>query len=295
MKTHICYLFCCLPFFIGTSQTKQFILDIGYTIQVLEELHYTPIVFEVEESDLLHSKVRGYKQENSSIVDQQNLIKNEVDSKINFFVSDVVYLNQLSGSFLQLADYVVVNNNENGFFKNELITKDVAKKSKISKDNIADIDHTTLIKCIETNKYYFVKQDFSEKFDFTDTLLSNYNDQLLDVKDDNKRDIVASEIDEEHTLEQYKAMIRRCRELTTKLIVHNKLLIKRWAMTKSQTTELKRDLVEARLLSYRIDDFNKRYSKKNQEVIKEHFDKEALDSYINFSNVLMATESYANF
>jgi len=271
MKTHICYLFCCLPFFIGTSQTKQFILDIGYTIQVLEELHYTPIVFEVEESDLLHSKVRGYKQENSSIVDQQNLIKNVVDRKMNFFVSDVVYLNQLSGSFLQLA------------------------KSKISKDNIADIDHTTLIKCIETNKYYFVKQDFSEKFDFTDTLLSNYHDQLLDVKDDNKRDIVASEIDEEHTLEQYKAMIRRCRELTTKLIVHNKLLIKRWAMTKSQTTELKRDLVEARLLSYRIDDFNKRYSKKNQEVIKEHFDKEALDSYINFSNVLMATESYANF
>ncbi len=96
-----------------------------------------------------------------------------------------------------------------------------------------------------------------------------------------------------YPVEEYEAMIARCKELSLKIIAYDKM-IQDGTMKRSQRKAWKRDLMEAKLLNYRIDDFTNAYIKQNYSLI-EHVDNKSLSDYYDFSKVLENANKYAGF
>ncbi len=94
-----------------------------------------------------------------------------------------------------------------------------------------------------------------------------------------------------YSMEEYDALIERCRELTSKLVEYDKM-IQEGSMTKKQKKQWKRDVVEAKMLNFRIDDFTSTLIKENYSLI-EHLNKEALSDYYDFSKILESSMNYA--
>ncbi len=92
---------------------------------------------------------------------------------------------------------------------------------------------------------------------------------------------------------EYEAMVKRGKELTTLLIEHDKL-VKKGSMTKKQITAWKRDVIEAKLLSYRIDDFTYSYIKEGYSLI-DLVSPNVLSDYYDFSKKLESSSQYAGF
>ncbi|SHI37288.1 hypothetical protein [Aquimarina spongiae] len=96
-----------------------------------------------------------------------------------------------------------------------------------------------------------------------------------------------------YPVEEYKAMIARCKELSLKIIAYDRM-IQEGTMKRSQRKAWKRDLMEAKLLNYRIDDFTNAYLRQNYSLI-EHVDNKSLSDYYDFSKVLESANKYAGF
>ncbi len=104
----------------------------------------------------------------------------------------------------------------------------------------------------------------------------------------------ASRIDNlTYSIEEYEDMIKRGKELTIKIIEHKKLT-QTGSMTKTQVRELKRDLLEAKLLNYRIDDFTSKYLKAGYSLI-DNVSTEVLSDHYDFSKTLEISSQYAGF
>lgn len=97
----------------------------------------------------------------------------------------------------------------------------------------------------------------------------------------------------EYSLNAYEAMISECQQLTAKLMQHRKLADS-GLMNKKQMIDWKRDLVAAKLLNYRIDDF-KSACKNLNYPIQEYVDEEIIDNHQDFSKILVSTTIHLEF
>lgn len=97
----------------------------------------------------------------------------------------------------------------------------------------------------------------------------------------------------EYSLEAYKAMISECQQLTDKLLKH-RALSDSGLMNKKQMIDWKRDLVAAKLLNYRIDDF-KSACKNLNYPIQQYVNSETIDNHQDFSKILVSTTIHLEF
>jgi len=86
-------------------------------------------------------------------------------------------------------------------------------------------------------------------------------------------------------------MIDRCKELTDKLISHDKK-IRKGSLNKNQYRAWQRDLVEAKMLNLRIDDYNAKLFEQDGSFMN-NLKKEALSNYYDFSKALEISKNYA--
>lgn len=96
-----------------------------------------------------------------------------------------------------------------------------------------------------------------------------------------------------YSIEEYEAMIAECKELTKRLQEYDRL-IQNGKMTKAQKRAWKKEVMEAKLLNFRIDDFTTIYMKRNYSLI-DHVDVKALSDYYDFSKTLESATQYAGF
>jgi len=297
MKNWILCMAFCLTYLGSYSQKKQYILEPSNTIQLITKLQYSTMVYEVEESDLVQSIVKDYNgkklEDNNDQIVTIVLAQKGKSQRSSFFISDTIPAINLSGSFETVGKYYTIIHDEKGFFKNELITESTIKDAKISEDNIVSNTYNSLLFNRETGKYYVVKNDFAEKFDLPNEEMKKGRLASAYSKADRKSMVVSRSYTLDYSIEQYQMMIDRCKELTNELEKYNKLAAKGY-MSKEQYTNWKRDLVEAKLLDYRIDDFNKMYQSKSYSF-EEYVTSEVLDNYNDFSKTLTTANLYAEF
>ncbi len=108
-----------------------------------------------------------------------------------------------------------------------------------------------------------------------------------------KEIVVTKTIALKYPLAEYEAMITRCNELSDKILEYKKEF-QNGSIKKTQIKALKKDLVEAKLLSYRLDDFTSMYHNQNYPVL-EYLSMEMLSDYHDFSKVLASATQYAGF
>ncbi len=121
---------------------------------------------------------------------------------------------------------------------------------------------------------------------------TEYSNVVIEVMDQQESKI--SRIDNiKYSAEEYELMIKKCRELTIKLVKYDKM-IQDGSMTRKQKKQWKRDVVEAKMLNFRIYDFTDKLIQQNYSLI-DHVNKEALSDYYDFSKILESSMNYAGF
>ncbi|MEW7291887.1 hypothetical protein [Aquimarina sp. 2304DJ70-9] len=96
-----------------------------------------------------------------------------------------------------------------------------------------------------------------------------------------------------YSMKEYESMIKRGKELTFILIEHDKL-VQKGSMSKKQIKKWKRDVLEAKLLNYRIDDYTSAYLREGYSLI-DHVSEDVLSDYYDFSKVLETSVQYVGF
>ncbi len=96
-----------------------------------------------------------------------------------------------------------------------------------------------------------------------------------------------------YSLQEYETMIKRCNELTAKLLKHEELY-KSGSMKKKQKKEWKRDLIEAKLLNFRIEDFKAIYLNGDYPIV-EYINIQVRNNFEDFSKTLETSTQYAGF
>ncbi len=96
-----------------------------------------------------------------------------------------------------------------------------------------------------------------------------------------------------YSIAEYEAMIKRGKELITKIKEHDKL-IQKGSMSKAAIKEWKKDMLEAKLLNYRISDFTTKYLNAGYSLI-DNVSTEVLSDYYDFSKTLETSDQYAGF
>ncbi len=110
----------------------------------------------------------------------------------------------------------------------------------------------------------------------------------------NQNTTTVSRIDNlEYSLEEYESMLSRCQELTNKLVEYDKI-IQNGSMTKKQTKAWKRDVMEAKLLGYRIEDFTAIYRDGDYPYVN-YLNIQVLNNYDDFAKTLNDATQYAGF
>ncbi len=104
---------------------------------------------------------------------------------------------------------------------------------------------------------------------------------------------VSPAYDVKYSIQKYEEMIQRSKELTSELVAYDKL-IKSGSMKRKQIKKWKRDVMEAKLLNFRIEDFNKVYRSSNYPVVN-YLSIQALNNYDDFSKTLEDAVQYAGF
>ncbi|GAA4278873.1 hypothetical protein [Aquimarina mytili] len=99
--------------------------------------------------------------------------------------------------------------------------------------------------------------------------------------------------DVKYSIQKYEEMIQRSKELTSKLVEYDKL-IKSGSMKRKQEKNWKRDVMEAKLLNFRIEDFNKVYRSGNYPMVN-YLSIQALNNYDDFAKTLEDAVQYAGF
>ncbi|GAA4271787.1 hypothetical protein U6A24_14455 [Aquimarina gracilis] len=119
---------------------------------------------------------------------------------------------------------------------------------------------------------------------------TEYSNVTIEVNDQEENNI--SRVDNiKYSIDEYESMIQRCKELTIKLVEYEKMILE-GSMTKKQKKQWKRDVVEAKMLNFRIDDFTTILIQQNYSLI-DHVNKKALSDYYDFSKVLESSINFA--
>ncbi len=283
------------------AQEKQYVLNSTHSIKTLIAQDYSPEIYEIGESNLVYryaqnadDKFRYYnKPKVDSITSTKNVLaRQRSNRKVSFVLGEKIQAFVLSGVFEKLASYKVMASDYGGFLKHELIRESTIKKLNIPDSKILLNEFNMVIVNLETGKYYFVKPDFLKELSYfsDEQPLVDYTDEVIPQKTETVLPIKEALV---YDIAKYEAMIQRCKELTSRLIMHNKR-IDRGEMTKTQVKDWKRDLVEAKLLNYRIDDFLSIYDERIY-YNNEYVNKDMSDSYNNFSRTLDTANRYAGF
>ncbi|WP_405205138.1 hypothetical protein [Aquimarina sp. LLG6339-5] len=96
-----------------------------------------------------------------------------------------------------------------------------------------------------------------------------------------------------YSLSEYKSMIIRAKELGD-ILSENDDSVQNGSITKTEIEKWKRDLVEAKLLNFRLDDYTSMYHKLNYPLL-EYLSIEVLNDYRGFSETLSNSTQYAGF
>ncbi|WP_066316952.1 hypothetical protein [Aquimarina aggregata] len=224
--------------------------------------------------NMLRNKAKMIKK-NKTIA----LLKDRIENEKSFLLGDRANYNNLSGVFEKIGNYQVISNDYGPFFKNELIQDSIIKKFNIPKNHIVFQETTTLIIHSKSKKYYLVAHDLLKKVNHTP-----YLEQVVYTNKIKNNNTVNQTNTIEYSLKEYESMITECKKLTMKLIAH-KEIAQKGNMTKTQFKNWKKDLVEAKLLNYRIYEFTSAYKHFNYPLSK-YVNKEVLNNYNYFSEIL---------
>lgn len=97
----------------------------------------------------------------------------------------------------------------------------------------------------------------------------------------------------QYSLEEYETMVKRCKELTGLLLKYEESY-RDGSMSKRDKKKWKKDLMEAKLLNLRIEDFNSHYRKKETPIV-EYLNIQVLNNFEDFSKTLETSKQYAGF
>ncbi len=118
-----------------------------------------------------------------------------------------------------------------------------------------------------------------------------YNNVIEESEQQNSTSLRVDNL--KYSMEEYESMVKRGKELTAILEEHDKL-IQEGSMTKKQIKNWKRDVIEAKLLNYRIGDFTSAYIREGYSLI-DHISQDVLSDYYDFSKKLESSSQYAGF
>lgn len=278
MKNHTLIILGYMLFLNVSAQQETYVFDPLHTNQILTELNYSPTIYEVNKKDLTNVFISRTKGENNYRTTSSKVKLNEKES---FVIGKNCSADELSGSFGVIAAYSVMASDYDRFLKGELVGYTKVKFFDIPEKYITLQEYEILITNKETGKLYYVKPDFLEKFNH----IPNDTD-LADNTATNRinKSVVSQSYTMAYTIENYKNMILSCRGLTAKLMIYNRMA-KNNTLSKKEFKNWKRDLVEAKLLNFRIDEFISAYDKVNYPF-KDYVNKELLDNYADFSSTL---------
>ncbi|WP_299440825.1 hypothetical protein [uncultured Aquimarina sp.] len=266
MKRIILFVICSIVFSTAHSQKENYILDPYTTMKLITKLEYEPVVYKVVVKEV----------KNQSGVTKEKL-----------FVGDLIASNSLSGSFIQMDNYVMMKRNNDEFLKHELALKDLVLKFKLSNKSYFSTTSQVLIRNIETDKYYYTEPYFLKRFDIQ--WEQKKQSRKLAIK--NKRKMNVSRIDNmKYPLKEYSIMMNECKSLTIRLKGH-RVISETGKMTKTQMLDWKRDIIEAKLLNYRIGELKESYEMKKYASYLNRTDTLS-NSYDTFYEILNAANKY---
>jgi len=262
MKNITLIVFCFVLFGMYGQKKEYILLDSLYTKEIISISEWNPSVYEVEEKILKHKK-------------QAFILKGVVDPI------------SLSGFFIEMDKYFVLNDTHTNYSKDELVLEKRIKELKVSKRHIAYDTCNTLILNRDNGKYYFVEYNFLNRLNYT-RILKELNRQVYIEK---TRKFELSKINDIiYPLKEFESLITECRIYTNKLKAHS-TKSKNGKMSRAEIKEWKKDIVAAKLLDFRISDFIQAY--KNVDLENDSDFINPLDEYNLFSKTLIVShESY---
>jgi len=301
MKTRgkILWILCCLVS-LSYAQDKEtyFTLDLAYSNQVMRESNYSPTIYEVYESDLIHKYIESEEKQSAVLAKDHpvaNSIVRALKSKNNksFILGKKADLDTLSGSFNNVANYLALGDNFEEFFKNELIQESVVGGLNVTNDLIQLNKYTTVIFHVDTGRYYFVQSDFIQTFDFSNQVIPRMFAHKTIVRHDNFQPTKKVEDKIEQLIHQYEVMIAKSKEFTKELRIYDKLA-NTTTISETQMIAWKRKVVEAKLLNFRIIDFQSKYLSSGNSI-QHYVNKDIIIYYNDFSEALKNTGKYVSF
>lgn len=223
-------LTCCFLIFGLYGQEKEYILNTDHTKKIITESNNVSTVFGIEEKILKHKKNA-------------------------FIVIDTLQPNSLSGVFMKMGRYFMINDTHSQYSKHELVSERRIKELKVSERHIIFNNYNTLIVNLDDMNFYFVTDDFLDKLDYTSQKKKNDRQAYIE---NNRKYRISKTTNITYPTKEFKYLLSECTLYTEKLEEHT-MRAKKGNMTKTQIREWKRDVVAAKLLDYRISDFLEAY------------------------------------
>lgn len=258
------------------AQEEMFVLHPTYTKQVINDQNFEPIAYEVNIRNLTKVYIENRKTK-------------KIDKKDSFVLGKEISYEELQGQFKKIGTYAIIKQDYKTFLKNEIIKNETVIEKSISSKYIAMNNYTDIILNTSTKKYYMVTYNFLKKFNFGSVKSVSQNNSGTRLQSSMS---LTKENSLKYAIEKYKSMILRCKELNTRLIIYGRLA-KKGSMSKKQIFSWKRDLVEAKLLNIRIDEFKSRY-KREEYKFQDYVNQEMLDNYEDFANTLSSVQEKEN-
>lgn len=229
MKNVILLTYCFLIFGLY-GQEREYILNTDYTKKIIAESKNVSTIFEIEEKILKHKKNA-------------------------FIIKDTLHPNSLSGVFMKMGRYFMMNDTHTQYSKYELVSEWRIKELKVSEKHIIFDNYNTLIVNLDDMKFYFVTDNFLDKLDYTSQKKKLDRQAYIE---NNRKYKISKTTNITYPTKEFKYLLSECTLYTEKLKEHT-IRAKKGNMTKTQIREWKKDIVAAKLLDYRISDFLQAY------------------------------------
>jgi len=248
---------CCYFIFVGLyAQNRKYDIEESYTKEIINHSKQHPSVYEVEEKVLKHNKYA-------------------------FVLKDTIDATSLSGIFLKLNAYFIMNDTHSQYSKYELVSEERINELGVSERHVISNNCNTLIVNLEDGKYYVAAYDFLDRFDYTQR--KKELDRLANL-DKKRKYKISKTFDLKYPIKQFKSMISECKMYTNRLEQHS-AIAKRGNMTKAEIRAWKKDIVAAKLLDFRISDFVDAYENATLEDDSNFIN--PLNEYDLFSKTLI--------
>lgn len=212
------------------AQEKEYILNADYTKKIIVESKSVSTVFGIEEKILKHKKNA-------------------------FIIKDTLQPNSLSGVFMKMGRYFMMNDTHSQYSKHELVSEWRIKELGVSERHIIFNDYNTLIVNLDDMKFYFVTDDFLDKLDYTSQKKKLDRQAYIE---NNRKYRMSKTTNISYPTKEFKYLLSEC-ALYTDTLKEHAIRANKGNMTKAQIREWKKDIVAAKLLDYRISDFLEAY------------------------------------